>query len=318
MSTKPTTEHEYRVHALNIHGTFFERLCQHIVAHSQGWNVKSANYPVEFPPSNGPFPGQASALDIWAEFKIGDNILTLPIECKKHNPELSNWIFFQDRRTELFFNGGAPSITEIENIPRQAPGSGWEAQVAKKGWSGITYVCTDEAREVRSSYLEYKKKNLDQLTKTASNSIGGACYQIALATHALINEQNLFSTALGNYQNPPPPMPYKRQVFLPVIVTTAKLFYCSFDASDVDVATGEIAYDKVVIKELPYLLYEYPVPRILQHRPKELAQVLAANMYEQFVRMDILVVNSCAFTDILSKLAATFSQDDQRQQELPG
>ena len=246
--------------------------------------------------------------------------LALPIECKKHNPELSNWIFFQDRRTELLSNGGVPGITEIENIPRQAPNSGWEAQMTKKVWRGISYTCTDEAREVRSSYLEYVKrgKNLDQLTKTASNSIGGACYQVALATQALINEQNLFSATLGNDQNPPRPMPYKSQVFLPVIATTAKLFYCSFDASDVDVATGEIAYDKVEIKELPYLLYEYPVPRILQHRPRELAQVIAANMYEQFVRMDILVVNSATFTDILSNLAATFSQYDQRMQVSPG
>ncbi len=264
MSTKPTTEHEHRVHALNIHGTFFERWCQHIVANSQGWNVKSANYPVEFPPSNGPFPGQASALDIWAEFQAGNNILTLPIECKKHNPELSNWIFFHDRRTGLSSNGGVPSVTEIENIPRHAPGFGWEPQMTKKVWRGIAYACTDEAREVRSSYMEYVKrgKNLDQLTKTASNSIGDACYQVALATQALINEQNLFSTALGNFQNLPTPMPYVRQIFLPVIVTTAKLFYCSFDASDVDVATGEIPYDKVIIKELPCLLYEYPVMRM--------------------------------------------------------
>lgn len=153
MNTAPTTEHDHRVHALNIHGTFFERWCQHIIAQTHGWNVRQVNYPVEYPPRNGPFLGEASALDIWAEFKTQESILTLPIECKKHNPELANWIFFGHRRTVDFQHGGTPIITEIENASRQAPNIGWDVQTSKKVWEGIQYTCTDEAREVRGSYL---------------------------------------------------------------------------------------------------------------------------------------------------------------------
>ncbi len=306
MNIAPTTEHEHTVHALNIHGTFFERWCQHIIAQIPGWNVKFVNYPVEFPPRNGLLSGEATALDIWAEFKTQDTILSLPIECKKHNPELANWIFFSHRKTEQFIRGGSPFITVIENMPRQAPNTGWDVQIAKSAWNAISYVCTDEARETRGSYVEYKKKrgkNLDQLTKTANNAINEACHQVALATQALINEENVFSTALSNQQNPSLPLPYQRQIFLPAIVTTAKLFCCSFNAADVNVATGEIPYDKVTIEELPYLLYEYPLPRALQHTPRDVASVLTGNSWETFIRLDILVINSDAFSDVLSKLA---------------
>src|SRR6266516_1207601 len=241
MSITPTTEHEHIVHALNIHGTFFERWCQHIVAPTPGWYIKHANYPVEFPARKGSSLGETSALDIWAEFKAKDTILSLPIECKKHNPELSNWIFFDHRQTAQFQHGGSPFITDIENIPRQAPNNGWDVQTTKKGWNAIIHVCTDEARETRGSYLEYKRagKKLDLLTKTANNTINEACQQVALATQTIINDESVQSTILSQ-QSPPLPLPYNRQIFLPVIVTTAKLFHCSFHAVDVNVATGEI------------------------------------------------------------------------------
>lgn len=304
MNIVPTTEHEHTVHALNIHGTFFERWCQYLVTQTPGWSVKHANYPVGFPPRNGPLLGEASALDIWAEFMTSDAILSIPIECKKHNPELANWIFFSHRQVAQFQYGGTPSITFIENISRQASNTGWDVQIGKNVWNAITYPCTDEARETRGSYLDYKKKGgkLAQLTKTANNSISEACMQVALATQAIINEEQVFSSALSNLQTPP----YNRQIFLPAIVTTAKLFSCNFDAADVKIETGEIPFDKVTIEERPYLLYEYPLPRFLQHTPKDLASVLSTKAWESFIRMDILVINSSAFSDLLTKLAAVF------------
>ena len=179
-------------------------------------------------------------------------------------------------------------------------------QITKKGWKAIIHVCTDEARETRGSYLEYKRagKKLDLLTKTANNAINEACQQVALATQTIINDESVQSTILSQ-QSPPLPLPYNRQIFLPVIVTTAKLFHCSFNAADVNVATGEIPYDKVSITEHPYLLYEYPLARFLQHAPKDVASVLAINGWDRFIRLDILVINSSAFSDILSQLAVT-------------
>jgi hypothetical protein len=186
--------------------------------------------------------------------------------------------------------------------------TGWDINIGKRVWNSLNATCVDEARETRGSYLEYKKagKRPDLLTKTANNAINEACQQVALATQAIIYEENQFSVARRNQQNPSLPFLYKRQLFLPAIITTAKLFSCSFDPADVNVTTGEIPPDKVTINEQPYLLYEYPLPRFLQHNPQDLVSVLEAKTREMFIRMDILVINSNAFSDVLSKLVTAF------------
>jgi hypothetical protein len=99
MEIGPSADDQKTVHALNIHGTFFERWCYWAVSEqSPQWAVKTANYPVEVTPSASSGRGRESALDIWAQYAapdFGNNIFSLLIECKKHNPELARWIFFR-------------------------------------------------------------------------------------------------------------------------------------------------------------------------------------------------------------------------------
>jgi hypothetical protein len=275
MSTRPTTEHDYRVHSLNIHGTFFERWCQHTIRQAPGWKVKRANYPVAFSVPSGPYT--ASTLDIWAEFKKGDTILSLPIECKKHNPELASWIFFRHREPLMFQNGGLPFITQIDNTLRPAPDVSWDVVMRMNILQSLSCICTDEAREIRSSYLDYKKSeenkrnggNLSQLTRTANHAITEACQQVALATKAVIHDENIYSVALSNKKDSSFLMPF----------------------------------NKVEIDEHPYLLYEYPLPRFLQSTPQDMAAIIASDGWESIIRLDILIINSNAFGDMLSKLA---------------
>src|SRR4051794_19913157 len=92
--SQPATEDEWIIHSINIHGVFFERWCQKKISATFPWRVKSTNYPVEYPPPNGPLRGKESALDIRAEIQLGDLLLTLTIECKKNNPDFVKWIFF--------------------------------------------------------------------------------------------------------------------------------------------------------------------------------------------------------------------------------
>src|SRR6266513_852053 len=92
----PTTHDEWTLHSINIHGVFFERLCQNVVAKNQYWKLISTNYSVEFPPPSGPIRGTESSADIVARRRYDnfDLSVTLTIECKKNNPELVNWVFF--------------------------------------------------------------------------------------------------------------------------------------------------------------------------------------------------------------------------------
>lgn len=49
MVSDPINQEDWTVHALNIHGVFFERRCVEIVSGLAEWQVVSTNYPVEYP-----------------------------------------------------------------------------------------------------------------------------------------------------------------------------------------------------------------------------------------------------------------------------
>lgn len=76
----PTTEHDWAIHSVNIHGIFFERWCQKVIGDSPQWKIKSTNYPVEFLPPNGPIRGKESYLDIRAELADNPSRLSLLLD----------------------------------------------------------------------------------------------------------------------------------------------------------------------------------------------------------------------------------------------
>ena len=288
MTAGPVSEHDWTIHSLNVQGIFFQRWCQKTIEDSNVWKVRSVNYPVAF--------GQKeSTLDIRAEVRSGDRIFNLLIECKKNNPDFINWIFFpkyQAPTNLVMFN-------RIINLPRPPPKFGWEVdsgmQMLQSG-----YPIADEARETRGSYVQYAKGDK---TKTSNAAIQDAAYQITLATQAICRQEHLFSTTLGGLGSPPS-MPWKEQLFLSTVVTSADIFACDFDPSDVDSATGEISYEKVTVKEVPYIYYEYPLPPHLQFPPDDLVYTLKTiGSLEFLVRKHILIVHSGKFTDFLGELA---------------
>ncbi len=293
----PETEDNWTISALNIHGIFFERWCQQVIADTKPWMLKSANYPVEYPPPNGPWRGKESALDLRAELKIGDSLLTLAVECKKNNPEFVNWVFFSKPPRQ---QPNSLTTSLIENAQRSPTTVGWDIQVALKTMVPV-WPMADEGRETRGSYLTYPRTKADK-TKTSNAAITDAAYQVALATQALIEEEMRFSRTLAT-NGPVPPMPYERQVFLPLIVTTACFFLCDFDPSAVNPRTGEIRADEVTPQSIPALFFEYPLPRHLQHLPANLAATLTQSNQNVFVRKHILVIHSEAFQSVLGELA---------------
>src|SRR5260370_10664452 len=265
--------------------------------------VKTTNYPVEFPPPNGFIRGKESKLDIRAEYRKGGVILTLPIECKKNNPEFVNWVFFPHYKWGMV--DSHPFVSLITNVPRQPPAIGWDVTPSISEGFIINAKSVDEARETKGNYLDYKAngRNKDQLTRTSNAAITDACLQVAIATRAISIEDVSHSKALGS-KNPPVSLPYTAQIILPVNVTTAKILICEFDINDVKPDTGEIPFNKATITEYPHLLFEYALPRFLQSAPQDLTSVLEQGILERFMRMDILVINSMHFTETLNMLTS--------------
>ncbi|HUD44135.1 MAG TPA: hypothetical protein VMR41_01190 [Patescibacteria group bacterium] len=290
----PLSDSDWTIHSLNIQGTFFERWCQETVKKSR-WNIVSTNYPVEFPPYNGPLIGQQSALDIYAQMAKNTILLTLLIECKKNNPEFIDWVFFTHPNVNhpKHFSGSL-----IENKLSQNTVHKWEANAMLSPMISLEWIPTSDAWETRGSYSAYKKGDK---TKTSNAAISQAAHQIALATKAIfaeeLNNSKVLSARIENAE-----MPYAHQILIPTIVTTAKLFTCKFDPKYIDEITGEIPLSKATLEEQPYLLYEYPLPVHFHSTPLNKVGVLKTGNKDFGTRMDILVVNSSKLPEFLSRL----------------
>jgi hypothetical protein len=279
MSPDPVTDHDWMVHSINIHGVFFERWCQTVISNTHGWSVKTTNYPVSFPLVGG----QESALDIYAEIYSYSRRIIVPIECKKNNPEFVNWVFFPRRRRH-------PSSTNkyvFHRLTNTPASDGWRPDHwFAEALSELTVA--DEAREIRSSYAEYKGGSK---TKTSNTAITDAARQITLATLSIVEEESQRSQFLANL-TPRQDMPFNQNIYIPTIVTTAHLLVCTFDPANVDRTTGEIDFADASFDERSIIVYEYPIPRALQVRQGTLTESEFTIDPEVIVRMPIIVINS--------------------------
>ena len=311
----PVTEEDWIIHAVNIQGVFFERMCRKIIEDTPRWHVTATNLPVEAPPPSPNTRGKESNLDIRAEIRLDgrdgyQNILTLLVECKKNNPDFVKWLFFPKHKSKL--NRRDIPITDqvnlhqvwIEYADKLPDKYGVFPRVSRKGLSSSLHIA-DEAREVRGNYSSHK--NPKDKTKTANAAISEAAYQVALATQAIFQSETAYLRSsfdraklpnglLGN-------LPWARQIFVPAIVTSARLYTCDFDPADVNVASGEIPFEKAAVTEHKYLLYEYPLPRHLQTMPQFPEVTKAGGDYDLFNRMQIFVVHSGHLSEFIKQLA---------------
>ncbi len=302
----PNADAELAIHALNIHGLFFERRCQQVIRDVGQWELKATNYPVEFPPTRVPLRGkESSSLDIRAELLVkAEQKLTLLIECKKHNLEFVNWIFFPSVGEHR-----SSGICQIENREVTTHGAmfRWCPDI-RVGAAKLDFVSADEFRETRQPYLpsngsqEERGKDGKQ-TKTSNATISEAAHQITLARQAIVMEEAHISKALAQNRTPPRAMPWRRQAVVPMIVTTARLWLCRFDPLDVDLGSGEISLSKadLTLWTSP-ILYEYPVPPHLQLTPADIGSAVETGLQNLFVRMHILIVQGERLGEVLLKI----------------
>ncbi|MBD2240045.1 hypothetical protein H6G35_26235 [Aulosira sp. FACHB-113] len=289
----PQTDQEWTIHSINIHGVFFEHWCEDLFRSVPDLKVVSTNYPVEFPPPNGHLRGKESALDIRVELRDGSKIVTFIVECKKNNPDFVDWVFFP-KRGEMAQRQFV--VRAIDNLTKQESNLGWDVNthLLKLPINSVTLF--SEARETRGDYQSWKS---GQKTKTSNAAVTDAAYQVALATQAIWMEETQHSQKQATY-NPIPQLNYETQIIVPCIVTTAQLYSCSFDPKNVNSGTGEISLDKAILQPVPFVIYEYSLPKHLQSAPLDLVQVISSNNLEVFVRMDIIVINSSYLKDLLT------------------
>src|SRR6266571_1049968 len=164
----PTTEEEWRTHVLNIHGTPFEQICEHHLRQAPDWAFRSSRYPVEFPPSYTPQASltKNSELDLWGICRPSGLTIELLVECKKNNPEYTDWVFFPARHPTL------PSLRTLGYRSSQEVGGHWAPY--RETVYLVTppdFAITDDGRETKGNYQakwqQIQKENQKQQRKEA-------------------------------------------------------------------------------------------------------------------------------------------------------
>ena len=296
MSAIPVTQDEWTIHALNIHGVFFERRCAIAVAETSGWKVLATNYPVEYPRPNGPLRGKESSLDILARKKDVDPNLVVDvlIECKKANPDFVNRVFFPRS------NSAPPQpfrYANATNIPNPSGSGPWGAELNLN--NGITTLdIASDAREVRGDYENFQGRNK---TKTANAAIQEAAYQVALACRAIVSEESsLLEKARLSTDHLVPPWTAKK--YIPIIVTTAELLRVNFPPESTNLATAEIALNEATLTPVQSLVSEYALPKHLQYSPIKPLEILKTGDTDTFSRMHIMVVHAEKLSSLLHEM----------------
>jgi len=283
----PRTDDEWTIHALNIHGAIFERKCQHIVSNVPGWDIKATNHPVMYPLeiSYGQ-RGEESELDIHALSTQRGYPVSLLIECKKNNPNFVDWNFlshltknkdtFRQSCHRLLFE----NLSSETSVGRLAAGTLELPDLFLAG----------DGRETKGSYQGNKTGDF---TKTSNDAITKAAYQVALATQAIV-KRDFLACQPGSSRQALPTLHY----YVPVIVTTARLFRVDFDPAEVDVKTGEIPENKATRTAIKWVVYDYPLPCHLQFDPYGSPSVPAQ---ADSTKLQILIVKSEALGEVLQR-----------------
>jgi hypothetical protein len=307
MAQNPATQDEWTLHALNIHGVFFERACVNLINLTPDWRVISTNYPVEFPPPDGPWRGKESSLDVWARRENPAYVVDTLIECKKANPDFVNWVFFERSAASDQSHLG---VVQVDNTQSAGANPTWSTSTSIARMTTSSPVVTD-AREVRGDYAKHQGGNK---TKTSNESIQGAAYQVALAARAIVNEENqLLNKARGSPEHPVPP--WLKKFYVPVICTTAELYVVKFDSNSVSIINGEINLDQAQLSPTSSVLFEYALPKHLQLAPANPLDVLKSGNSETFSRMHIFVVQPEALVGFLSDLIPQKVEEPKIEQE---
>lgn len=295
MGTIALTQDDWTIHALNIHGVFFERRCAASIAETEKWKVLATNYPVEYPPPNGPWRGKESSLDVWARNDADKSlVIDALIECKKANPEFVNWVFFPR-------SGAVPAakfhFANATNTPSPTGTGPWTSGLQLRPGTTAIDLASD-AREVRGDYLKQQGGNK---TKTSNAAIQEAAYQVALACRAIVSEESsLLEKARGSPEHPAPP--WTGKAYIPIIATTAQLLRMDFSPKATDLATGEIAFADAKLTSVQSIVYEYALPKHLQYSPANPLEILKTGDTDTFSRMHIFVVRAEGLSSFLSNL----------------
>ena len=228
-------------------------------------------------------------LDIVTTVPLSQSLeLVLPIEVKKINPDYVDWVFMSHGIGEADMTAVVISAKDMEGpslfkIPRsdlgRPPLHVNKASVKISRMPIRAYGDAVSLTLSRSSKYEFQKRSLDEApTQVVEGTFG-------LITSKLIHQ---VSTGIGYDIT---------QYYLPIIVTTANLYSCSYDPNNLDMTSGLAA--NVNLKKEEFLIYDCPSPVTASFPSPLIGTLDRGKDVHRLTKWPVLVVQARSFENLL-------------------
>lgn len=276
---------ELLLNALNEQGFIFQEACKHCLEEVQtGWKVKAFEYPVSL-------QGNDTRVDIVLRNSDSDSPeLWALIECKRADPEFVYWLFGSPG---LPFGDASCSALGFSCLSTRSDEPFCIRKLVEPLHFGIS---TYDAK----NWTEVKRDSSRRISNT--ENIEKAFAQVLTGT-AGFAEEHLEQRYKHRHTF--------KTFFIPIVITTAKLYVAEYKPKDVDLETGTISKEKVHLspkgqppEELEWMLIDYGAgenvaPSII---PEDYMCLDPGKLQEEYKTRSIFVVNAKSIISFFSKL----------------
>jgi hypothetical protein len=282
---------------LNIHGYGF----QYAILNIANKCLKDRKSPWIFEVSEFPVEINGTSTHIDFILRNSNEPFFLIAECNRADPALSNWCFVKTPFVSRKNDGGERIVREVL-INRNASG---DPPTVGLDWFSRSDDIYRLAFEVRSGDKGEGKFGRGQ--------INDAVTQVLKGHNGLLN---YFASKLNkNFEMPflGPLKEINYAAFLPVIITTAKLWVSKINLSETDVLSGDIDFPPDSLIEKEWLLFHYSQTPDISHNIDSLSKIidLSDALYLEYTRT-IPIVSAAGIQSFLSDPMWRYSDDWQR------
>ena len=275
---------------LNEHGFIFQEKCTKVLrdnVRNTKWRVERREYPVEI-------NDKSTRIDIvlsdTTDFSQANHQVLAIVECKRVSLSRGYWLF------------GKP----ISPFNRQSLILWLQAEYSPKGNHSISWTKLQRDFDIHSHlvdnwWLQITKKGGKQKYEASPQPIEDSFFQ------AFVGVSGIAQEIWENIKKNPKDCSV---LFIPVIITTAPLYYAGYDLNDVDLASGYINKNRVFFgelnkkpEELNWIQVNYPVsssvlPKdfILDSRTSSLSEL------REDYQSSIFIVNSNHIVEFFANL----------------
>ena len=230
-------------------------------------------------------------LDIVATARIvGTLELVLPIEVKKVDPYYVDWVFVNYNTDKIDMTTttispvdlGGPMLFKIPPSDMGRP-----PLHVEKGTIKTTQVCLD----VYDGAVPLTLKNGSRY-EFQNRALNNAATQVVEGTFGLITDKITHKVSTGIQSS-------TRQCYIPIVVTTANLYSCSYNPVDFEVSSGTVS--KACLKKEEFLIYECPTPATVAF-PHQLTYLDRRKNIRSLTKWHVVVTQAQSFEKMLNLL----------------